>query len=88
MVTLSPFPLDGLPGWTLGWLLTLVPAGLVAWYPSRALLGLVPPTWANAAVVPGAALVFAAIAVGMFLGGLRHYGRTGSSRYLDSGHRR
>jgi ABC-2 type transport system permease protein len=88
LVTLSPFPLDGLPLWALGSLLTVVPAGLVAWYPSRALLGLDPPSWASVAILPGAALLFAALAGCTFLSGLRHYGRTGSSRYLDYGHRR
>src|SRR5579871_1305296 len=83
LMTLSPFPLDGLPAWALGGLLTLVPAGLVAWYPSRALLGLGPPTWGNLVVLPGAAVVFIASAIAMFLAGLQHYGQTGSSRYLD-----
>lgn len=85
---LIPFPLDGLSGWALASLLTLVPAGLVAWYPSRALLGLVPLAWPDAAVVPAAAVLFAAFAVWIFTRGLHHYGHTGSSRYLEYGHRR
>jgi ABC-2 type transport system permease protein len=86
--TLTPFPLDGLSGWALGGLLTVVPAGLVAWYPSRALLGLSPTLWPDAAVVPLAAILFAAFAAWIFTRGLNHYGHTGSSRYLDYGHRR
>jgi ABC-2 type transport system permease protein len=86
--TLTPFPLDGLSGWALGGLLTVVPAGLVAWYPSRALLGLSPSLWPDAAVVPLAAILFAAFAAWIFTRGLHHYGHTGSSRYLDYGHRR
>ncbi|MBV9133269.1 MAG: ABC-2 family transporter protein [Chloroflexi bacterium] len=85
---LTPFPLDGLSGWALGSLLTLVPAGLVAWYPSRALLGLAALAWPDAAVAPAAAVLFAAFAAWIFTRGLHHYGRTGSSRYLDYGHRR
>jgi viologen exporter family transport system permease protein len=85
---LIPFPLDGLSGWALASLLTLVPAGLVAWYPSRALLGLAPIAWPDAAVAPLAAVLFAAFATWIFTRGLHHYGQTGSSRYLEYGHRR
>jgi ABC-2 type transport system permease protein len=86
--TLIPFPLDGLSGLALTSLLTIVPAGLVAWYPARSLLGLAPVSITDAAVLPAAALSFAAFAFWTFTRGLRHYGRTGSSRYLDYGHRR
>jgi ABC-2 type transport system permease protein len=86
--TLIPFPLDGLSGLALTSLLTIVPAGLVAWYPARALLGIRPVSWADAASLPAAAILFAAFATWTFTRGLRHYGRTGSSRYLDYGHRR
>ena len=86
--TLIPFPLDGLAGWALTSLVTIVPAGLVAWSPARVLLGLAPVTWRDAAVVPVAAILFAAFAAWIFPRGLHHYGYTGSSRYLDYGHRR
>jgi ABC-2 type transport system permease protein len=86
--TLIPFPLDGLSSLALTSMLTIVPAGLVAWYPARSLLGIAPPSWTNAAALPAAALLFAAFAFWTFTRGLRHYGRTGSSRYLDYGHRR
>jgi len=85
--TLAPFPLDGLSGWALASLLTFVPVGLIAWYPSRALLG-IDPNAAGWALLPAAAMLFAAFATWIFLRGLHHYGRTGSSRYLDYGHRR
>jgi ABC-2 type transport system permease protein len=85
---LIPFPLDGLSGFALGTLVTLVPAGLVAWYPSRTLLGVAPLTWPDAAIAPAAAILFAAFAAWVFTRGLHHYGHTGSSRYLDYGHRR
>jgi len=86
--TLIPFPLDGLSGLALTGLLTIVPAGLIAWYPSRALLGITPISWVVAASLPIAAILFAALATWTFTRGLHHYGRTGSSRYLDYGHRR
>jgi ABC-2 type transport system permease protein len=85
---LMPFPLDGVSGWALGGLVTAVPAGLVAWLPSRVLLGVAPVSWTDAAALPAAAILFAALALWLFTRGLRHYGRTGSSRYLDYGHRR
>jgi ABC-2 type transport system permease protein len=84
---LAPFPLDGLSVWALGSLLTLVPVGLVAWYPARVLLGIGTTLWENAAL-PAVALVLMMLALWIFTRGLRHYGRTGSTRYLDYGHRR
>jgi ABC-2 type transport system permease protein len=84
---LAPFPLEGLSGWALASLITVVPVGLVAWYPARALLGLASAPWQNA-LLPAAALVLAVLALWIFTRGLRHYGRTGSTRYLDYGHRR
>jgi ABC-2 type transport system permease protein len=86
--TLTPFPLDGLATAVLTTLLTLLPAGLVAWYPSRALLGLDPPSVTQALILPAAALCLVAAATWIFRRGLHHYGRTGSTRYLDYGHRR
>ena len=84
---LKPFPLDGIgPGLT-GGLLTVVPAGFIAWYPCRALLGLDPAPW-GVLVTPLAALLFAALAAWFFVRGLRHYGRTGSGRYTAFGFRR
>jgi ABC-2 type transport system permease protein len=86
MMQLQGFPLDGLPGLVLGGLLTVVPVGLVAWLPARALLGIDTPSW-GLAIVPGAGLVLVGIAVAIFMRGLQHYGRTGSTRYLSWGHR-
>ena len=85
---LTPFPLDGVSGVALGMLLTLVPVGLIAWLPSRALLGIDPPTWTSTLATPAAAMMLAALATWIFLRGFDHYRRTGSSRYLDYGHRR
>jgi ABC-2 type transport system permease protein len=84
---LAPFPLEGLSAVALSCLLTVVPVGLVAWYPSRVLLGIAAPTWAPA-LLPGMAVLLGAIAIWIFTRGLRHYGRTGSTRYLAYGHRR
>ncbi len=84
---LAPFPLDGLGTALTGSLLSVAPAGLVAWLPCRVLLGL--ETGRTALVwVPLCAVAFAAVALAAFRLGLAHYGRTGSSRYLAHGHRR
>jgi ABC-2 type transport system permease protein len=88
LTQLAPFPLDGVAGLALVSLVTIVPVGLVAWYPSRALLGIESPVWAAEGLLTLAAFAFAAFAVWLFTRGLRHYGRTGSTRYLDYGHRR
>ena len=39
-------------------------------------------------VTPVAALLFSLLATLLFQRGLKHYGRTGSQRYTDFGHRR
>lgn len=86
LADLRTFPLDGVGGLLAGGLITIVPVGLVAWYPSRWLLGLdvsaVAP-W----VTPCAGVVLALLALAAFWKGIRHYERTGSRRYTDFGHR-
>jgi ABC-2 type transport system permease protein len=84
---LNVFPLDGLPSLALVGLLSLVPAGMVAWLPSRALLGVEGGAWTWLGP-PMAAALFVAVAWVIFGLGLRRYGRTGSARYLSYGHRR
>jgi ABC-2 type transport system permease protein len=83
---LKGFPLDGLGAGVLGGLLVLVPAGFVAWYPSRALLGIDAAGYA-VVVTPLAAVALWAVTALVFRKGLQHYGRTGSQRYLSMGHR-
>ena len=83
---LRGFPLDGLGAPLATALLTMIPVGYVAWYPSRALLGLggAGAVW----LTPLAALLLGGVALLGFRRGLARYGRTGSSRYLSLGHRR
>lgn len=84
---LKVFPLDGMHPALLTTMLSVVPVGFIAWYPSRALLGLDP--WPLAPLVtPLAALASSAVAGWLFHLGMRQYGRTGSQRYLSHGHRR
>jgi ABC-2 type transport system permease protein len=84
---LSPFPLDGMGTALRVSLLSVVPAGFLAWLPSRALLGL-EPSRAAWLTPPLAACAFVALAVLIFQRGLRHYRTTGSTRYMAHGHRR
>jgi ABC-2 type transport system permease protein len=84
---LRGFPLDGLGGPLTVTLLSVLPVGLVAWLPSRALLGLDPSPMAPW-LTPLLACALAALAGWIFNRGLHHYGRTGSTRYLALGHRR
>lgn len=83
---LAPFPFDGIGLGLLGGLLTVVPVGLVAWYPARVLVGLDHSPVAPF-VAPLAAIVFVALAAWAFGRGMKQYGRTGSQRYLSLGHR-
>lgn len=87
LTQLSPFPLDGLTGLALTCLVTVVPVGLIAWYPSRVLLGMEAPSW-SVAVPPVAGAVALGLTSWIFTRGLHHYAETGSSRYLAYGHRR
>lgn len=82
---LKMFPLDGLGFWLTGIALLALPLGLVAWYPSRVLLGLAgAEPWTG----PVFGLVLMSFALFVFRRGLRQYERTGSQRYLLFGHRR
>lgn len=87
MEGLKPFPLDAVPTALVIGLTTLVPAGLIAWYPSRALLGI--DQWGLAPLLtPVAAGIAVVLAAWFFRRGLAQYERRGSQRYLSFGHRR
>ena len=86
MDELRAFPLDGVGMALQLGLLSFVPVGFVAWFPARALLG--PSTALELSVAPLAAAALGLLALGVFWKGLEQYGRTGSVRYLDHGHRR
>lgn len=84
---LRQFPLESVGPVALGGLMTILPVGFLAWYPSRALLGLETSAYAFA-LTPLAGLAFLLVAVIVFRRGLQQYARTGSARYSDFGHRR
>lgn len=86
LLSLTDFPLDPLPYALRTALVTVVPAGFVAWFPVGALLGRRPEhDWLFAPLVT---LLAAAGAAAVFKKGMHRYARTGSSRYSDFGHRR
>ena len=81
---LKSFPLDGLAPFLLNTLLTVLPVGFVAWYPSQALLGLREnPLWMTQLV----GVVACMVALLAFRQGLKQYERTGSQRYVGWAHR-
>jgi ABC-2 type transport system permease protein len=86
LLSLTDFPFDPLPSLLRTSLLTVLPAGFVAWLPAAALLGRRPEHhWLYVPLVTALAVVGAAA---LFRRGLHRYAHTGSSRYSDFGHRR
>lgn len=79
------FPLSGMPGYIRYPLLTLFPAGLTAWFPSRILLG---KTTVFENIYPPVFALFAAFtAAHFFRKGFRYYVKKGINRYVSGGHR-
>jgi ABC-2 type transport system permease protein len=78
------FPLSGMPRYLKFPLLTLAPTGLLAWFPTLALLGRPPLYWS-----PLYPLIFAIflwmVALYFFRKGLRYYAKKGINRYSDFG---
>jgi len=85
---LKGFPLDGLSVGARVGLLTAIPAGFVAWLPSRALLSIEGANPLALLLTPLAAVALVLVAALAFRAGLAEYRRTGSRRYTDFGHRR
>ncbi len=84
---LSGFPLSDLPRPAQGILLTVLPAGLLAWFPALTLLGRSP--LGLSAVFPYAfAVGLSALTSLLIRKGWEHYAKQGSPRYSSSGHRR
>ena len=81
----ATFPLSGMPPYIRYPLLTIFPAGLVAWLPTLIILGKAP------AIANAYPLLFASIltlaATHFFRKGFRYYVRRGINRYTGGGHR-
>ncbi len=79
------FPLSGMPAYVRYPLLTVFPAGLMAWLPTMILLG---KTNALETFYPTAFALFAAmLATCFFKKGFRYYVQKGINRYVSGGHR-
>ena len=84
---LSTFPLSGMPVYIQVSLLTILPEGFMAWYPSLCLLGR-PPLGLTDFYPLAYALVLSLAANYIFRKGLNHYVTKGSNRYVPYGFRR
>lgn len=84
---LSTFPLTGMPPYIQIPLLTVLPEGLMAWFPALCLLGKPPLNFG--AYYPMFFALALSIAAGIvFRKGLRYYVQKGSNRYFSRGFRR
>lgn len=84
---MSTFPLSGMPLFVQIPLLTVLPEGLMAWFPSLCLLGR-PPLGLSACYPMLYAIILSLIASYIFKKGLNYYVRKGSNRYVPYGFRR
>lgn len=84
---LSTFPLSGMPLFIQIPLITFLPEGLMAWFPSLCLLGK-PPLNLTGYYPLAFALVISLIAGYIFRKGLNYYVTRGSNRYVPYGFRR
>jgi ABC-2 type transport system permease protein len=84
---ISTFPLSGMPAFIQAPLLTVLPEGLMAWFPSLCLLGK-PPLGLTAYYPMAFALFISILASCVFKKGLAHYVTKGSNRYVPHGFRR
>ncbi len=84
---LSTFPLSGMPSYIQLPLITFLPEGLMAWFPSLCLLGR-PPLGFSAYYPMLFALVIALVASYVFKKGMNYYVVKGSNRYVPYGFRR
>ncbi len=84
---ISNYPLSVMPVWLQIPLITVIPAGLLAWYPTLSLLGR-PPLGLSTAYPLIFAIILCSAAAYAFRKGLRYYVTTGTNRYSAMGHRR
>ncbi len=84
---LSTFPLSGMPSFVQIPLLTILPEGLMAWFPALCLLGR-PPLGLGSYYPMLYAIILATVAAAIFRKGMKHYVTRGSNRYLPYGFRR
>lgn len=84
---ISTFPLSGMPLYLQIPLVTIIPAGLLAWFPTLALFGKPPldlPSWYPLVI----AILLWIFTSYFFRKGLKYYVKKGINRYHPMGHRR
>jgi len=84
---MSTFPLSGMPKYIQFPLLTIMPDGLMAWFPAMCLLGK-PPLHLTVYYPMFFALILSLIAGYLFKKGMNYYVTKGSNRYVPWGFRR
>lgn len=84
---LSTYPLSGMALVIQIPLITIIPAGLLGWFPTLALLGKPPLGFPSFYPMLMAAILYV-LAYIAFTKGLKHYVKTGTNRYSAVGHRR
>lgn len=84
---LATFPLAGVPPTLAIPLISAIPSGLMAWFPSQWLLGK-PPLELTGSYPVLITLVFFGLAYFCMRKGLRYYALHGTNRYSAAGHRR
>ena len=84
---LSSYPLSGMTLAIQIPLITIIPAGLLGWFPTLALIGKPPLGFPSFYPMLMAALLYI-LAYIAFTKGLKHYVKTGTNRYSAVGHRR
>ena len=84
---LRNFPLNAMPKSLQVTLLSVIPAGMIAWYPTTLLLNTSQPSWRMSIPLIYSA-VLSMLALTAIRKGLRYYVQTGIHRYLVHGHRR
>ena len=84
---ISSFPLSGMPLYLQIPLITVIPSGLLAWFPTLTLLGK-PPLGMPGMFPLIIAIILSILATILFKKGLNYYVKKGSNRYSARGHRR
>jgi len=86
LTSVGYYPLSALPMWAQGLLITVLPAGCLAWLPAMILLGKAPFSGA-AALYPLLAVLICGAGILSFQKGMKVYAKYGSQRYKNMGHR-
>ena len=85
--SLKTFPIGGLAMPAKVVLVTVLPIGLTAWLPANLLMGQTPQGFSDSLLIV-VTIILALMASTLFKKGLKHYAKSGSTRYADRGHRR